>query len=193
MDVEIVDAIPEAAAMVRRKELEADPVGLQFLLARIAPQLEHAVARHRTADLDRAARHRGLNGGVDHALARLLALGGMALREMAEFVAHRRGQFGIVIDHGEQSAGDEHVATRNRMGIGKGLIEYVKPVGARKIGLADQPIADAIDQRLELRRIVDRAGLTLDRARQGTGPRHRSRVAGGDGLRRIGLGSTGTQ
>ena len=106
-----------AAIAGAHEKREADPVGFEFLLARIAPERQQAVARHRAADRDRAGRRRGLDRGIEHALPGAGALGGMALHEVAELVAESGGQLGLVVEQGEQPARDENVAGH---GVGVG-------------------------------------------------------------------------
>ena len=119
-----------AAIAGARDVADADPVGLELLVARIAAQPHQPVARHRAADRDRAALHRGVDRGIHHDSALPLALGGVAFGDVAELVAHRGGELGLVVHQGEQAARHEDVAGRQGMGVGHRLVEDEEAVAA---------------------------------------------------------------
>ena len=59
-----------------------------------------------------------------------LALRGVALGDVAELVAHRGGELGLVVHQGEQAARHEDVAARQGMGVGHRLVEDEEAVAA---------------------------------------------------------------
>ena len=158
---------------------DADPVGLELLVARIAAQLHQPVARHRAADRDRAALHRGIDRGIHHDAALPLALGGVAFGEVAKLVGHRGGELGLVVHQGQQAARHENVAARQGVSVGHRLVEDEEAIAAGHAGLAHQPLPDPVDEGLELGCGIGRPDRLLDVARQ--------RIAalgdGGGGLR----------
>ena len=152
LPAQLVDQAGHGVAAIAgaHEQRQADPVGLEFLLARVAPERQQTVARHRAADRDRSGHDRGLDGGIEHALAGAGALGGVALGEVAHLVAESGGKLGLVVEHGEKPAGDEDVA-RHGMSIGDRQIEHDETIAAAEARLADQLLADAVDIGLQRR------------------------------------------
>ena len=111
LPTEVLDQVRHRIAAIAgaQPEAQAEAVGVEFLLTRIAAQRKQAVARHRATDRDRAGRGRSLDGGVEHALPRLGALGGMPLDEMAKLVPERGRELGLVVQPGQQSTRDDDV------------------------------------------------------------------------------------
>jgi hypothetical protein len=172
------------AAKARARDVAgADAVGLELLVARVAAQLDQPLARHRTADRDRAAFHRRIDRLIHDVTALLLALGGVAFGYVAELMAHGGGELGLVVDQGEQPAGDEDVAAGQRMGIGDRLVEDEEAVCAVEATPGHQALADAVDHRFQRRRAIERADRLFDFARQwpalGGGRDGRGRLIGG--------------
>ena len=146
---------------------DADLVGLELLLARIAAQRQQPIARHRAADRDRPGRRRGLDGGIEHALPLPRALGGMALHDMAELVAEGGRQLGLVIEQGEQAARHEHIAAGTACALATGWSSTTKRELAGDGGLAHDLLADAIDIGLQRGVRIGRPDVALELARQG--------------------------
>ena len=168
------------AAVSRLHDIaQPDPVGLELLLARIAAQGNQPVARDRTANRDRSGRGSRLDRRLQHILPGLGALGGVALREVAKFMAEGGREFGFVVEHGEKSARHENIAGHG-MCIDHRHIEHDKTVGARKRGAADQFLADTIDVGLQRGVGVGPAHFPFDRRRQ-----DRQRPGGSGCLRTI--------
>ena len=129
---------------------DTDAVGIELLVARIAAQLQEPIARHRTADRDRAALHRRVDRRIHDLLLLPLAQRGVALGDVAELVTHRRSQLGLVVGQRDQPARHEHIARLQCMGIRLGLVEHVEAKAARHRGAAHQPLADPVNHGLEL-------------------------------------------
>ena len=157
-----------AAVAGAHQERQPDPVGFEFLLARVAPECEQPVARDRAADRDRPGHRRGLDRGIEHALASPRALGGMSLHEVAKLMAESRGQLGLVVEPGQQPARDKNVVGQG-VGVGARHIENDETIVAARLG--DQLLADAIDIGLKGGVGIDRTDFALDLAR------HRGRAA----------------
>ena len=124
-----------AAIAGAHEQRQAEPIGFEFLLARIAPERQQPVARHRAADRDRSGHDRGLDGGIEHALPGAGALGGMMLAEVAELVTDSGSQLGLVVERGEKPARDEDVVD-HRVGIGDRQVEHVEMVAAAQAAWA---------------------------------------------------------
>ncbi len=132
------------AAIARLDDVaEGQPVGFEFLFARIAPQRQQPVLRHRAADRDRAAGGGGIDRRIEHALADARALRGVALHQMAEFVADRGGQLGLVLEQGQQAARDEDVGL-DRVRIGDRRIQHDEAEAA-DAGGRDHALAHPVD------------------------------------------------
>jgi hypothetical protein len=89
------------------------------------------------------------------------------LDDVAELVAHCRGELRLVVHQGQQAAGHEDIAARDGMGVGGRLVEHIETVAARQGGATDQPLADPADHRLQFGRVVERADQLLDVLGQG--------------------------
>jgi hypothetical protein len=90
----------------------------------------------------------------------------MVLGKMAELVAHRRGELGLVVHQGEQAARHEDVAAGQGVGVGHRLVEHEEAIAARHTTLADQPLSDPVDESLQLRIGIGRSDSLLDLAGQ---------------------------
>src|SRR5581483_4678423 len=73
------------------------------------------------------------------------------------------------VDQRQQPSRYEHVARWKRMGVGDRLVENIEMEAAGKRRIADQLLADTLDQSLQLGRVVGRPNLSFDVARQGIG------------------------
>jgi hypothetical protein len=157
--------------------IEGQPVGFEFLFARVSPQREQPVLRHRTADGDRPAGGGGLDRGVEHALADARALSGVALNQMAEFVTDRGSQLGLVLEQGQQPARDEDVGL-DRMRIGDRRIQNDEAEAA-DAGGRDHALPDPVDIGLEGGVRVGRSDEFLDPLGQDDGSASGRRSRGG--------------
>ncbi len=122
---------------------EGEPVGFEFLLARIASQCQQAFVGDRSADRDgTTGRRRSDGSSVDHVLAYAGTLCGVTLNEMAEFMAERGGEFGLVFEDRQQAARHEHIA-RHGMRIRQRLVEHGEAIASGEPGRRH----DAVDRR----------------------------------------------
>jgi hypothetical protein len=104
----------------------------------------------------------------------------VAFGEVAKLVGHRRGELGLVVHQGEQAARHKNVAVRQSVGVGHRLVEDDEAIAAGHTGLADEPLPDAIDEGLQLRRTIGRPDGLLDLARQRVALRGRGGGLGSD-------------
>src|SRR5260370_30133739 len=86
-----------AAIAGAHEQRQAEPIGFELLLARVAPERQQTVASYRTADRDRSGHDRGLDGSIEHTLPGAGALGGMVLGEMAQLMTESGGKLGLVL------------------------------------------------------------------------------------------------
>ncbi len=91
---------------------------------------------------------------------------------MADLVAERGGEFGLVVEQRQQSARHHHVAAGG-VGIGQRLVEHDEAIAAGNAGAGDQGLADTVDIGLQLGIGIGRPDLALEFARQDrdAGPR----------------------
>ena len=73
----------------------------------------------------------------------------MLLGNVAEFMAHRRGELGLVVHQGQQTSRHEHVTCRHGVRIGHRLVEDIEAIAAGKPGLGDQFLTDLVDHGLQ--------------------------------------------
>ena len=103
----------------------------------------------------------------------LLALRGVALGDVAELMAHRRRKLGLVVQQSQQPAGHEHVAARQRVGVGDRLVENEEAVAARHARRVS-PAAGRRGRPWPAARVSDRPARPSSRlARQGSPWRRR--------------------
>jgi len=88
----------------------------------------------------------------------------VALHDMADLVAERGGQFGLVIEQGEQAARHHHISA-GRVRIGQRLVEHDEAVVTGDARLADDLLTDAVDIGLQRRIRIGRPDIALELAR----------------------------
>ena len=168
-----------------RRDADAELVGLEFLGAREARELDLGAGERQRALL-RVAQHVVDHRAADRDLARLF----LAQRRMLEdhvrhLVREHRGELGVVVGDREQPARDVELAGRQREGIDRRRVEQRHLVGdVGSVGGGDQAVDDPGHLHFELGVIICAAIGREDTLVLALGRRGRGRVLGRRLLRR---------
>ena len=112
-----------------RDRLDADLVGLEFLLAGKAGDRQFGARLGLVLSLALGQQLRVHLGEQGRGLLELGPLGGVARGDVADLVRHDGGDFGRVVGEREQAAGDENIAGGQGEGVDDRRIEDRDPVG----------------------------------------------------------------
>ncbi len=139
-----------------RERAHAKKVGLVFLLAREARKVKRAADIEEIGG-DRAAGHGAHDGAYDAGADRaIIALGGVARRDMADLVSENARHFRLAVGKREKAARDVDIAAGQREGVDDGRVEKRDGVAhARIVRVGGDAAADLGD-------IAAQGGIRID-------------------------------